>query len=113
MTLQPSTIQEDRSGLIGLVPWCIRLRSALNPELPSRTLFIAVAGLVLLAGVVLASTLASAPPSRTEVRTDKNGLSFSPQIEGNVAALRRSRAWWEGYGQRYKPSRPGIGSTTP
>jgi hypothetical protein len=59
----------------------------------------AILGLALCA--LIAATLGSAPTHRADLATSLQNRLVGPDIERNVAALRRSRAWWEGYGQRH------------
>jgi hypothetical protein len=65
-----------------------------------------IAVCALAASVIVASALASAPANRAKTVVSNEGLSFSAQIERNVAVLKRSRTWWEHYGQHHAKLRP-------
>jgi hypothetical protein len=77
------------------------MRSASNTRPPARRILILVTGLGLAASVVVATALASAPASRADVGIPHDGNAFADQIKRNAEALRRSRVWWESYGQRH------------
>jgi len=60
-----------------------------------------VAGFVVCALVPVALSLFS--DDRADAQGSREKYTVSETIERNAEALRRSRAWWEGYGQR-RPS---------
>jgi hypothetical protein len=76
------------------------MRPAANARPPVGTMVVTLAALGLATSVIVTTTLASVPANRTNAIAADGGVSFSEQIKRNTAALRRSRAWWEGYGQK-------------
>jgi hypothetical protein len=76
-------------------------RHAVNLKPPIDVTLIAAMALGLAACVVVAAALASTPANRAVSLTSHDGSSFSEQIKRNAEALKRSRTWWEGYGQRH------------
>jgi hypothetical protein len=62
-----------------------------------------VAGFAVCALITIVSLSSPAQPTDTHTFNEKYALSET--IKHNTEALRRSRAWWEGYGRRHMQAR--------
>jgi hypothetical protein len=71
-----------------------------NAKPSVRRMLVTFGVLSLAAYAIVAIALASAPANRAGTAIPHDGNTFGEQIKSNVAALQRSRAWWENYGQR-------------
>ena len=80
------------------------IKPASKARRQARQILIVVAALAFAASVVVAAALTYAPADRTDAKISHDGDTFGDRIKRNGEALRRSRAWWESYGQGAPPS---------
>jgi hypothetical protein len=73
---------------------------AMNLKPPRDVTLIAATAVGLVACVIVATAVASTPAARA-ARVHKDVSTFGEQLKRNAAALARSGAWWERYGQRH------------
>jgi len=73
---------------------------------------VAVVALAFTAGIVVGAVLAFAAIPHPDTVMSRDGDTYAEQIKRNVDALRRSRAWWESFGQRHRPSQRLVDRST-
>jgi len=99
----PEYVDEALRRLADAHAFC-GIKPASKARRRARQILIVVAALAFAASVVVAAALAYAPADRTDAKISHDGDTFGDRVKRNGEALRRSRAWWESYGQGALPS---------